>query len=380
MNILFIATYPEITGATISLIGLTTELKKMGHYPIVISKSEGYLTDKLKEQEIEYEIVNYLDNTIGIAHRNKPKHFIKFSVKKIINFFANLKIKKILKLKKIDIVHYNAITVDVGFESIRAAQIPIIWHIREFLEEDHHSMLMEENKARKKINSAERIIVISDSIEEKYSKIFDIDKIKKISNGIDYEPFEELEKSAQKKIVLGVVGRIAPGKGQLDVVKAFRLVADDVENLELHFVGPISDSTYYEEILRYIQKNSLEKSVIFCGSKTKVQDIWGSLDIVVISSEAEAFGRVTVEAMFAKKIVLGANSAGTKEILNSVGSDLLFEPSDIKSLSFCIKKVVENMEYYENKVESVKLKAMNLYTSSSNANNLLLEYSKIINE
>lgn len=380
MNILFIATYPEMTGATNSLIGLVRELKKMNYNPIVISKSEGYLTEKLKEIKVKYYIVNYFDNTIGESQLGQFKHFLKYICKNTINIRANQEIKTILLKEKIDILHINASTVNVGYRAARYLGVPIVWHIREFLKEDHKVRLIQPKKSLNEIRDANKVIAISNSIEEKYSGVINNSKLVRVYNGVNPKPFERLEKKDVniKKIQIGIVGRIAPSKGQLEVIKAFNeLKNKGYSNVYLNIIGPDNDKKYKSELTQYVKKNSLKKHVLFKGPKYNVNEIWGDLDIVVIASEAEAFGRVTIEAMLANKITMGANVAGTQEILKFVDSGLLYESNNYVDLACSIEAVLKDLQYHSKEADRIKKIVLENFTAKVNAQNISIIYEEI---
>ncbi|WP_080146713.1 glycosyltransferase family 4 protein [Marinilactibacillus piezotolerans] len=383
MNILFIATYPEMTGATNSLIGLVRELKKLNYNPIVILKSKGYLTEKLNEIKIKYYIINYYDNTIGENELGNFKHFFKFILKKTINNIANTKVKSIILKDKIDILHINASTVNVGYKAAKSLGIPIVWHIREFLEADHKIRLIEPKKSINEIREAVKVIAISNSVKEKYSGVVNNTKLVTVFNGVDSKTLETLEKKTIniKKIQIGIVGRISPSKGQLEVIKAFgELKEKGYNNIFLNIIGPTHDKKYQSELTQYVKKNFLGKYVSLKGPKHSVEEIWGNLDIVIIASGAEAFGRVTIEAMLANKISIGANVAGTQEIFKFVKSNLLYESHNHLSLLNCIEKVLKNIKYYSLETNRIKNIVLENFTAEINAKNISLIYEDISKE
>ena len=57
MNILYIATYEGLSGASYSLIGMINELKKYNINPLVVLLKDGKLKIKLEDNGIPYVII-----------------------------------------------------------------------------------------------------------------------------------------------------------------------------------------------------------------------------------------------------------------------------------------------------------------------------------
>ena len=67
-----------------------------------------------------------------------------------------------------------------------------------------------------------------------------------------------------------------------------------------------------------------------------------SSDVLLVCSRAEAFGRVTIEAMQASLPIIGSRSGATPELVRDRFNGLLYEPSNTKDLANCIEYVMEH--------------------------------------
>ena len=123
-KILYLHAGAELYGADIVLLELLKRLDKKKFYPYVVLPCYGPLVDKLKENNIEVEVLEYpilrrkYFNPSGII--NYAKNYIKYS--KIL--------KKICNEKKIDIVHTNTAAVLSGVYLKKKLEIKHIWHIQ----------------------------------------------------------------------------------------------------------------------------------------------------------------------------------------------------------------------------------------------------------
>ena len=73
--------------------------------------------------------------------------------------------------------------------------------------------------------------------------------------------------------------------------------------------------------------------VTFMGHVPNGIQVMQSVDIVLMCSRMEAFGRVTVEAMLAGKPVIGARSGGTTELIHENFNGLLYTPGNYLELA-----------------------------------------------
>lgn len=322
-------------GATRSMIDLIENLIKNNNIKITV------LYPKYDEDTIRYL------NSIGVKTYKvlfgrwdylpsqkwdkKIIFFIKSIIKQIIGIINIPKILKIIKNEKINIIYTNTSVIYEGAILSKITNIPHIWHIREFGEEDHGLKNMYGNNIFYKFlnNYTDAIIFISNSIKQKFeSNIIDKSKIYVVYNDISKQfinPKKAINKNEKLKIT--IIGTIQEGKGQLDVVKAVKLLKDKNINFELHIAGR-KTGEYYNEICKYILENNLNKEVIFDGFIKDVNKYRKEFDIGIVASSNEAFGRVTIEGMLSGLAMIGANCAGTKELIEDNANGLLYKLHD----------------------------------------------------
>lgn len=143
-------------------------------------------------------------------------------------------------------------------------------------------------------------------------------------------------------IKLVSVGALKEQKGQFVTVSAVNKLLSKGYNIELILVGGYEDKKYVKKIEKYIYENKLSAYVQLIGQVNNPNSYVHHADISIIAATNEAFGRVTVEAMQMGKIVLGANSGGTAEIINDGRNGILFEPSSPEDLTKKIEFVINN--------------------------------------
>lgn len=75
---------------------------------------------------------------------------------------------------------------------------------------------------------------------------------------------------------------------------------------------------YTRKCMKYISENKLSQFVEFLGQRSDVYDLMQQATALIVPSNFEAFGFITAEAMFNKCLVIGRNTAGTKEQFDNI--------------------------------------------------------------
>ncbi len=96
---------------------------------------------------------------------------------------------------------------------------------------------------------------------------------------------------------IGLVGRVEPRKGQLDLVKGFALARQSVPTATLDLVGPVADEDYAVRIQQEIVRRGLQRSVRLRGQVRNVPAILSRWDLCVSLSSDEGQGLAILEAM-----------------------------------------------------------------------------------
>ena len=93
---------------------------------------------------------------------------------------------------------------------------------------------------------------------------------------------------------------------------------------------------------KYISSYGLEKYVKMWGYRKDVQKILKKMQVGIVPSLNEAFGRVTVEFMMEKMPVIGANTGGTVELISNNIDGYLYQVGDYEDLARYMEKYLQN--------------------------------------
>jgi glycosyltransferase involved in cell wall biosynthesis len=276
----------------------------------------------------------------------------------MLNHFLMLyRIHQILAREKPDLMHVNS-SDGLMYTSLpcRLQRVPLIWHPHLALKQlTKRSRIAQWWFAQIKMDF---VIFISDYVRKTFASFpISASASEVVYNSLDITPFRRSQQedffrqqyslSSEMRLV-GLAGRIAPGKGHLEFLSAARRVIETIPNVKFLIVGDAQlQSLYSQEVQQRIEDLALKEHVIFTGFVQPNSRVMCSLDIVVVPSYAEPFGMVVIEAMAAGTPVIGADAGALPEIITNGETGLLIPPRDEKALAEGIIRLLRDQELYQ---------------------------------
>lgn len=144
---------------------------------------------------------------------------------------------------------------------------------------------------------------------------------------------------------VGMLGRIAPEKGQLDFVRAAKRLANSGVDAEFFVYGSklFSEAAYEERV-----RSTAERAVVICGWADDIAAVLHNVEILVVpSGPGEGATRVIPEAFSAGTPVVAYRSGGIPEIVDHGRTGLLTEKADAESLAAAIRRLIDDRESME---------------------------------
>ncbi len=327
-------------GANHSMLQLIKELRKeYDVQPLVlapIAHEEINICTKCDELNIPYISTGF--------YWFKGTPSIKLAVKFLLNilFFYPIAIYKLRKYQ-FDIVHSNGSVIDIGVFISKIRRIKHVWHLREFGDLDFSLYPIWGSWYERWVyNKGDRLIAISKHIFDAYSKKIGSHKIQLVYNGI--VPKDERFDARHRNNILQfcIVGVVQSAKNQMEALCAISDMVDNgCTNFHLNIIGK-GDPLYFEVLKEYVSAHSLNEYVTFWGERDDVPQILSTMDVGLMLSGCEAFGRVTVEYMLQNLAVIVSDTGANPEIVNDGVTGLVYPLGDIKELASRMKLLIEN--------------------------------------
>lgn len=142
-------------------------------------------------------------------------------------------------------------------------------------------------------------------------------------------------------LVVGIVARLIPWKGQRELIDALALLLPDFPRLRLVIVGDGEDR---ENLCRLAREKDVAEKVIFTGWLNDVRPLLASLDLFALPSYEEPFGLAITEAMAMRLPVIACASGGVPEIITHGENGWLVPPRSVPELAGAIRHLLVNPE------------------------------------
>jgi glycosyltransferase involved in cell wall biosynthesis len=194
-----------------------------------------------------------------------------------------------------------------------------------------------------------RVISVSQAVAEglRAQQIFDADKIICIHNGIDVDRFvkgREHEQGAVKKLRVGMIGHLAPIKGQEDFIRAAAIVCARRDDVEFVIAGEDKSrgGEHRRNVEKLIDELGLNQRVRLIGWVEDVAKLLPDFDLFVSPSRSEPFGLSIVEAMASGTPVIATMSEGAREIVDDNQTGRLVPIGDTEAMASAIGELLSD--------------------------------------
>ena len=357
MKVCFISHYSSLYGANRSLLNLIDGLYYYGVECYVLVPSKGDLIPELDKRNIDYRVIPFRSwiHSASQVKSKPPRFFLEKRLKKHINkirrardnLFVIPRIVSQIRSWNIDIVYTNSIVTPVGFFAALFLRLPHIWHVREFVDLDYQLRFdWSKSLAKMLLYSSTSQIFISKSILRHFQPT-KRQTGQVIYNGVAFAAdFDRRKKEAQQSPVsayftFSLVGVVNPNKGQHVAVEAIGYLKSDLKTAAYLILVGGGDT---ESLKTRAQQLGISENVAFWGYVDDPQKAYRASQVVLMCSQNEGMGRVTVEAMSACKPVIGYDSSGTAELIKHQETGLLYSGGH-RGLALAMKKCIDNPEW-----------------------------------
>ncbi len=156
--------------------------------------------------------------------------------------------------------------------------------------------------------------------------------------------------AGRRTVLLGMVAQLSPWKGQTTAIEALRLLCEQGVDAHLLLIGSakfvaratrFDNIAYVEGLRRRVSAAGLEERVSWLGERSDVPQLVRALDVLLLPSEEEPFGRALLEAMALEVPVLATSVGGTTELVRDGREGYLLAPDDPAAWARAVRLIVE---------------------------------------
>ncbi|HVR02292.1 MAG TPA: glycosyltransferase family 4 protein [Polyangia bacterium] len=337
----------EVSGPDESLLALLTELVPLGVEPHVILPERG-------PQAPRYEALGATVHVAALAPLRRDFSPAAAGLFPARLLRAAIEVGAIVGRVGADLIHTNMEVLLEGGLAARTLRIPHVLHYRgNTLDEPR---LVFDGLAATWTALADHIYCISRATAAVFERRGRGRKVEVLYNPLDVAAFATAVRSDGVRGALGAkgqgplvgtVGRLHPRKDVETFVRAAALVAARAPDSRFVVVGSAEapvEFDYRRRIEALIAELGLAGRVALVGARRDVPAVMKALDVFVLTSRHEGFGRVVAEAMAAARPVVVAREGAPPELVEEDRYGLCASPGDASDFAEKILGVLARPE------------------------------------
>lgn len=321
LRVVYVDHCAQLAGGEIALLRLLGALEGVDAH--VILGEDGPFARKLTRAGISHEVLPFpladlrrADAGAGGALRTLPYAF---------------RLARRLRAYAPDVVHTNSLKAALyGGLAARLAGVPCVWHVRDRIATDYlpPRAVRLVRRAAKHLPAA----VIANS----HATLATLPPL--AHSAVVASPVPATEGRGARPagpLRVGIVGRIAPWKGQHVFLDAFaRAFAKGDERAVVVGAPLFGEDEYAAELAQRADALGLDGRVEFTGFSDAPENELARLDVLVHASVVpEPFGLAVAEGLAAGIPVVAARAGGPAEMIEHDVDGLLYEPGDADALA-----------------------------------------------
>ena len=330
MKILLISHSPNLYGAERSLLDLAEGLAHSHHSVSVLCPVPGLLSQALQRFKIP---VFYIPlSGIGKGSFIEILTFIVFFPQNV------LRLSRWMRKNKIQVVYNNTINSLYGVFAAKIAGIRSVWHIRE---------VKPKRTFLRKIVGLGIKLMSSDAVFNSYAtmKAFSNHHIPSswhvVYNGVETKTYQK-KKTDNEYFVMGYAGQMAEHKKP----ERFLYIFSQIKNKSIKLKGIMAGNGPMLSKIRTIAYDlGISDDIVFTGYLTDLDSFYTDIDVLILTSDHESFGRVLVEAMCHGRAVVAADVDGVPEVVEDGKTGHLVPAHDIAAYSKKVLELLNNPEH-----------------------------------
>lgn len=339
LKVVYLDHVARLSGGEIALLRLLPHLDRV--CPHVILAEDGPLVGQLHLAGISTEVLRLGES--GRELRKSEVHARGVSPRAaVITAGYVLRLAARLRQLRPHLVHTNSLKAGVyGSLAARLAGVSVVWHVRDRIADDYLPSQAVSLVRRMSQHLADAVVANSRAT-------LDTLAAPSPSSMVVYSVLPEVmtdvplrKRKTGSALTFGVVGRLAPWKGQDLFLRAFaRAFPGGGERAVVVGGALFGEDDYAASLERLVEELGIKDRVELRGYRPDVWEELERMDVLVHSSiTPEPFGQVALEGMAAGVPVIAAGAGGPAEILEHAVTGLLYEPANVDRLAEAMQRM-----------------------------------------
>ncbi|UKM66356.1 glycosyltransferase family 4 protein [Flavobacteriaceae bacterium GSB9] len=318
--------------------------------------------------------------------KNTDIHYITAPLAIKIDLRFSLKLGRICKAKKIDLIHIHDTTaIQLAIITDKLYKLPpfIFSKKTSFEIKQRKKTLYKYNypKIKKILCVSEETKTVSKKAIVDHSKLVTIYHGTNLKTKSDQTPFNLRHKFSigKDKIIIGNVANHIRAKHLDTWVNVANKIVNEKNKSNFMFIqlGTFTERT--QPLLDRVKELNLSKHMLFLGYTPSASNFIPQFDISLMTSQSEGVPQFIYESMYHKTPVISTSVGGIPEIIKHGENGLLAPMHDYKQLSNLVLQLADHTEMKKQFTSKAYNNLIDKYTTSQMAQQTVKVYKEILN-
>ncbi|HVS84787.1 MAG TPA: glycosyltransferase [Gaiellaceae bacterium] len=328
-RVVFLDHTAKLSGGELALARTLPALDVDAH---VVLGEEGPLAALLRRNGIATEVLPF-------AAASRSRHELRSPLDAVRTLVYAVRLARRLRALRPDAVHANSLKSGLyGGIAARLAGVPFVWHVRDRISADYLP-----RPAVALVRAALRFLPAAVIANSRATAATLPREATVVPSPVDVD---EIAPVPHDGLRVGILGRIAPWKGQHVFVDAFSRAFPDGGAVARIIGAPLfgaEEEAYEESLHRLPSALALNGRLEFAGFRDDVAAELASLDVLVHASTIpEPFGQSVAQGMAAGLAVVATAEGGPAEYVEPGRTGLLYPPGDVDALAAALRTLADD--------------------------------------
>jgi glycosyltransferase involved in cell wall biosynthesis len=385
MRVLYVNHTAEISGGERSLLGLLSALPETVQ-PLVATP-RGQLQDAVESLGIPTTPITGTAGSLRLHPLHTPRALAEMCL-------AAWQVRRAVRRHDAELAHANSIRAGIVLGLARGRRAATVVHVRDCLPPG----ALTSATMRLIAATATTIVANSQYTARWVAAAAPSARIEVVHNPVDLDRFDpesidraqaraRLGAAGEGEPLLGVLAQLTPWKGQYTAIEALRLLCDEGMDAHLLLIGSakfVARSTrfdneeYVARLQELVAEAGLEDRVSWLGEREDIPELLRALDILLLPSWEEPFGRAVIEAMAMGVPVIASNVGGPPEIMQDGREGYLLAPREPSAWAQAIRCILESPERAEEMGRAGRRRVAQAFTVADHVGAMLGVYERAI--
>jgi glycosyltransferase involved in cell wall biosynthesis len=347
VKVLYLNHTAEVSGAERSLLSLLAGLPDT--VSSLVATPRGRLDTEVRRLGLATTPIPGTAGSLRLHPLYTPRALVEMAA-------AAVSVRLAARRHRAEVIHANSIRAGVVLGLAHPSSASIV-HIRDCLPPGPLTTAT----MRLIAATATTMVANSEYTAESVRRVAPNTRLEVVHNPVDLERWDPdridrirarvgLGVAGERALLLGVVAQLSPWKGQDTAIEALKILREEGIDAHLLLIGSakfVARSTrfdnegYVAHLHALVADAGLEDYVSWMGEREDVPELVRALDVLLLPSWEEPFGRALIEAMALNVPVVATNIGGPPEIIEDGQHGYLVAPREAGAWAQAIRRLAE---------------------------------------